>query len=111
MRECRNRLQNCSPARRIQSSWQGLDTMTRRMITAQRHRLSLETIRLHGVVENLSSLNPLDVLKRGYAVVTRSPDNRLITQTEQVEVGDQLTVRVKNGSFPVQVSGQDQERK
>jgi exodeoxyribonuclease VII large subunit len=111
MREYQNRLQYCSPARRIQSSWQGLDTMTRRMITARRHRLSLEATRLNGVVEHLSSLNPLDVLKRGYAVVTRYPDNRLITQTEQVSAGDQLSVRVQNGSFPVQVSGQDQERK
>ena len=108
--DCMRRLLYCSPARRIQNSWQGLDTMTRRMVASQLHRLILETTRLDGVKEHLSSLNPTDVLKRGYAIVTRDLGNILITHTSQVSVGDKLSVRVKNGSFPVQAQAQDQER-
>ena len=108
--DCLSRLQYCSPARRIQNSWQGLDTMTRRMISSQRHRLALETSRLNGVSEHLSALNPLDVLKRGYSIVTRDLDDELITHVGQVSAGDRLSVRVKNGSFPVQATGKDQER-
>jgi len=108
--DCTTRLQYCSPSRRIQNSWQGLDTMTRRMLATQRHRLALEATRLEGVKEHLSSLNPMDVLKRGYSIVTRDLDNGLITRTEQVSAGDKLSVRVKNGTFPVQAQSQDQER-
>jgi exodeoxyribonuclease VII large subunit len=98
------KLHNCSPERRIQSAWQSLDDSNRRMISAQRHRLSLETTRLSGLGDHLSSLNPMDVLKRGYAFVTRKSDQKLISQTRQVFAGDQLSVQVQDGSFAVQVS-------
>jgi len=108
--DCVSRLQYCSPARRIQNSWQGLDTMTRRLIASQRHRLTLEATRLNGVNEHLLSLNPMEVLKRGYSIVTRDLDDVLITHMGQVSAGDKLSVRVKDGSFPVQATGKDQER-
>jgi len=108
--DCLGRLQYCSPARRIQNSWQGLDTVTRRMVSSQQHRLVLETTRLNGIKQNLSSLNPLDVLKRGYSIVTRDLDDELITHVEQVSDGDRLSVRVKDGNFSVQATGKDQER-
>jgi exodeoxyribonuclease VII large subunit len=104
--DCIRRLQYCSPARRIQNSWQGLDTMTRRILSLQQHRLVLEKIRLNGVKEHLSSLNPLDVLKRGYSIVTRDLDGGLIAHIDQVSAGDNLSVRVTNGTFPVRVSGE-----
>jgi exodeoxyribonuclease VII large subunit len=105
------RLLYCSPVRRILNSWQGLDSLTRRMTSAQNHRLKLESTRLTGINEHLSSLNPVDVLKRGYSVVTREIDNQLITQTGQVSVGDKLYVRVLNGDYSVVASDQHQERK
>jgi exonuclease VII large subunit len=64
---------------------------------------------LNGIKQHLSSLNPLDVLKRGYSIVTRDLDDGLITQIEQVSAGDRLTVRVKDGSYPVQAKSQEQE--
>jgi len=108
--DCLKRLQYCSPARRIQNSWQGLDSITRRMIASQQHRLVLEATRLNGVKEHLISLNPIDVLKRGYSIITRDLDGILITHTSQVSSGDKLSVRVKDGNFPVQATGKDQER-
>jgi exodeoxyribonuclease VII large subunit len=104
--DCIRRLQYCSPARRIQNSWQGLDTMTRRILSLQQHRLVLEKIRLNGVKEHLSSLNPLDVIKRRYSIVTRDLDGGLIAHIDQVSAGDNLSVRVTNGTFPVRVSGE-----
>lgn len=104
-RDCIARLQYCSPSRRIQNSWQGLDAMTRRMLSSQQHRMVLERTRLNGIKEHLSSLNPLDVLKRGYSIVSREVDGQLIARVDQVSEGDNLSVRVTNGTFPVQVSG------
>lgn len=104
------RVQYCSPSRRIHNSWQELDTMTNRMITSQRHRMKLEVTRLNGIRSHLFSLNPSEVLNRGYSIVTRDLDNKLITQIDQVSAGDKLSVRVKNGSFPAQVISQPQEK-
>jgi len=52
----------------------------------------------------------LEVLKRGYSIVTRDLDDVLITHMGQVSAGEKLSVRVKDGSFPVQATGKDQER-
>lgn len=107
--DIQSRLQHCSPARRIQDLWQGLDTLTRRMNSAQHHRLVLERTRMNGVIQHFSSLNPMVVLNRGYSIVYRDRDNELITQVKQVSFGEKLTVRVKDGIFPVQATGNDQE--
>jgi exodeoxyribonuclease VII large subunit len=103
------RLQYCSPSRRIQNSWQGLDVTTRRLISLQQHRLVLESTRLKGIKEHLKALNPLEVLNRGYSIVTKEFDGKLITNVDQVSAGEGLSVRVKNGSFPVRVSSINQE--
>lgn len=103
------RLQYCSPSRRIQNSWQGLDVTTRRLISLQQHRLVLESTRLKGINEHLIALNPMEVLNRGYSIVTKEFDGKLVTKVDQVSAGEGLSVRVKNGSFPVRVSSINQE--
>jgi exodeoxyribonuclease VII large subunit len=111
IQETQNRLKICSPERRIQNEWQSLDTFSRRMIGTHRHRFLMEKTRLKGLGDRLLSLNPIGVLKRGYAVVTRNINAGLITKTEQIVPGEKLIVRVQNGTFPVLVSSQDKEGK
>jgi exodeoxyribonuclease VII large subunit len=97
------RLRLFSPARRIQSERQRLDELARRGDIALVHRLELLTTRLTGLAQRLESLSPLAVLSRGYAVVTRQKDGRLVHSTKQVRAGDALNVRVANGSFGVRL--------
>jgi exodeoxyribonuclease VII large subunit len=47
-------------------------------------------------------LNPLAVLQRGYAVVTR-PDGGLVVSASQVTPGDAIRVRLGDGGFPARV--------
>jgi exodeoxyribonuclease VII large subunit len=101
LREHQARLDNCSPKRCIQSAWQSLDELDRRRVASQRHRLVLEKSRLNGLEVHLTSLNPKDVLKRGYAIVTRTSDRQMITQIGQVSAGDLLSVQVQDGGFGV----------
>jgi exodeoxyribonuclease VII large subunit len=53
----------------------------------------------------LVALSPLEVLKRGYAVVNRSRDDRLVDSVKKVKMGDELQVRVSDGSFNAKVAG------
>jgi exodeoxyribonuclease VII large subunit len=97
------RLRLFSPARRIQSERQRLDELAHRGDVALAHRLELSTTRLTGLAQRLESLSPLAVLSRGYAVVTRQKDGRLVHSTKQVRAGDALNVRVADGSFGVRL--------
>jgi len=98
------RLRFASPLRRIQIDRQRLDDLSRRGLSALRHRITLEGERIKGFERRLESLNPLGVLKRGYAVVTRHADGSLVSQVEQANPGDKIQVSVSDGAFDAIVS-------
>lgn len=97
-------LRFASPLRRIQTDRQRLDDFARRGLAALRHRLTLDESRLKGFERRLESLNPLAVLGRGYAIVTRQDDGKLVSQVSQAKSGDEIQVRVSDGEFNAVVS-------
>lgn len=98
------RLRFASPLRRIQTEHQRLDDLSRRGLTALRHRTHLDGERIRSFERRLNSLNPLGVLKRGYAVVTSEMDGSLISEVGQTNPGDGIQVRVKDGTFDAVVN-------
>jgi exodeoxyribonuclease VII large subunit len=93
-----------SPARRIQSERQRLDDLAHRAQAGQVHRLALEASQLRGLDKRLEALNPLEVLARGYAVVTRRKDGALVYKVGQARDG--IRVRVSDGDFEAEVVNQ-----
>jgi exodeoxyribonuclease VII large subunit len=93
-----------SPARRIQSERQRLDDLAHRAQAGQVHRLALEASQLRGLDKRLEALNPLQVLARGYAVVTRRKDGALVYKVGQARDG--IRVRVSDGDFEAEVVNQ-----
>jgi len=91
-----------SPARRIQSDRQRIDDLGRRSDASHFHRLALEGSRLEGFSRRLNALNPLEVLDRGYAMVTRKEDGMLVHSVVQAHGG--IQVRVSDGEFDAQVA-------
>jgi len=62
--------------------------------------------RVSSFAAQLRSLDPRRTLARGYAVVQRREDRRVVTSVQQVQGRDRLTVHVKDGRFPAEVSRQ-----
>jgi exodeoxyribonuclease VII large subunit len=98
------RLQGVSPLRRILSDRQRLDDLALRLGRGLGHSLSLRQARLTGMEERLRSLNPLAVLRRGFAVVRRA-DGVVVTQVGQVQAGQGLTIHVSDGKIETKVTG------
>jgi exodeoxyribonuclease VII large subunit len=93
------RLRFHSPARRIQSERQRLDDLSRRAAWAMLQRSRLQNTRLDGLNRRLQALNPLAVLRRGYALVRRKEDGGLVTRVAQASA--EMIVRVSDGEFEV----------
>jgi exodeoxyribonuclease VII large subunit len=55
--------------------------------------------RLAGIVRALEAVGPVGTLDRGYAIVTRAVDGRLVRTTEQVRVGDDIDTRLADGNL------------
>lgn len=99
-------LRYLSPERRVQSERQSVDELSRRAFSSLVHRIKLHSAHLHGTRNRLEALNPLAVLARGYAVVTRKEDGRMVSRVAQVKAGQAIQVRVADGRFDAEVSDQ-----
>jgi exodeoxyribonuclease VII large subunit len=90
-----------SLGRRVRNPKQDLDRF-RLGFTIARTRLSSGMVRVTGARKNrfltltgaIERLSPLSVLSRGYAVVRRADDGRVIRSGSDVEVGERATIRL-----------------
>lgn len=94
-----SRLQYVSPERRIQSEYQHLDELSRRSISALTHSIQLQFARVDGVSKRLGALNPSGILARGYAIITRKSDGKVVSKVSQAQ--GEMSVRVSDGEFEV----------
>jgi exodeoxyribonuclease VII large subunit len=69
-----------------------------------KHRLALEGSQLRGLERRVNALNPLAVLGRGYAIVTRQADGEIVSTVARTKSGDALRIRVSDGEFGATVS-------
>jgi len=54
------------------------------------------------LAHRLASLNPSIILERGYALLIK-PDGEIVRTVAQVQVGDSLHARLKDGEFDARV--------
>ncbi|HEV2653587.1 MAG TPA: exodeoxyribonuclease VII large subunit [Ktedonobacteraceae bacterium] len=103
LKHARRDLQRASPRSLIDSRRQQLDDLTERLQIRMQHSISLRSERLRGVALQLHSLSPLLTIARGYAVVRRDADGSVVSNVQQVQAGDALTIQVQDGYIPVEV--------
>ncbi len=103
LRHIQVRLAAVSPQSRILNDRQRLDDRLHRATTAIRHHMALTRASSQRLALALRAYSPDAVLERGYALVTRSRDGKLVSSTSLVKDGDQINIRVKDGQFDAEV--------
>ena len=97
-----DRLRLASPLRRLQTERQRLDELSRRWNAAQVQRLAILAEKINGLKNRLLALSPLEVLRRGYAVITK--DQKVVKSVSQVKDKDAIRLRVQDGEFTARVT-------
>ena len=97
------RLVAASPVRRIQTAEQTLSQLRRRLVRAMATHLERSDARLGKLARILQTASPLNVLDRGYAVVTDVSGNAL-TQAEQFLPEQNLRLRFNRFEVPAKVT-------
>jgi exodeoxyribonuclease VII large subunit len=100
--ELKKRLKRASPLWRIQNDRQRLDDLADRSLRALGYSLQLRRAHILGLHNRLAALNPLAVLERGFAVVSRA-DGSVVRSYTQVQPGDAVQVRLGDGQFDADV--------
>ncbi len=85
-----------SPIIRVRNDQQRLDEVSMRMERIINHKLSLSKSGLVGLGSRLQSLNPKNVLQRGYAIVSDDNHN-IVSSITKVKKGDQIKVQLVDG--------------
>lgn len=76
----------------------------------QRHGIAIRSylknsrLNFQGLVGRLDTLSPLAVMGRGYAICSRLPDRKVITDVRDLKVNDQVQVRVNKGGLICDIS-------
>jgi exodeoxyribonuclease VII large subunit len=99
-------LQHLSPQARIDVHRQQVDDLTRRAARTLTYVLGLRRSGLQGLEARLATLGPLATLERGYAIVRRQDSDAVVRSVAQVDPGDGLSVRVRDGEFGATVAGE-----
>jgi exodeoxyribonuclease VII large subunit len=89
---------------RFQQEEQHLQQLQNRLkqLPATSRTLRQATGKLEVLQEKLAALNPAAVLERGYAAVIQG-DGTIVRQTEGLELGEELTVRLSRGVLKVKI--------
>ena len=80
---------------------QKLDNLIEKLIFQMNYRLKTEEKRLLNLINKLDILNPLQALKRGYAIIKK--DNRAISLVTKVKQKDNIKIELKDGVIDASV--------
>jgi exodeoxyribonuclease VII large subunit len=98
-----SRLLLLSPRRAIQERRQRLDQLSPRLVLSWCRCQENRRNHLCYCESHLEKLDPMSILKRGYAVATRLPDGAIIREAVTVPAGANVRVRVYKGAMDCEV--------
>lgn len=96
-------LQYQSPQQKWERQREKYLTLEQRLVSAIEQKLRGQRQQLARYVVQLDALSPLKVMQRGYSLVYRWYDGRLLTSKKQSEPGDLIRVRMSDGSLKCQI--------
>ncbi len=96
-----------SPRARLREAGHRMSHLQTRLQGVMRERLTEARVRAEVAARALNAVSPLATLDRGYAIVTRVADGKLIRAAGEVQSGDVIDARVHHGRLRAVV--QDRE--
>jgi len=97
-------LRLASPRAALANARQRLDDLLRRAEASLTYNLGLRQAALSGLLQTLTAVGPASILTRGYAIVRRLADDRVVISVHDVLPGTGLSIRVSDGAFTASVS-------
>jgi exodeoxyribonuclease VII large subunit len=92
-----------NPAVTITNYKQKHDYLSKRLITATRHKLQQLNQRLLNYSQTLHAVSPLATLNRGYSLAFLQSSGQIIRSSEQLSPGDMVETRLAEGRFTSQI--------
>jgi len=101
------RLLSHSPAQQVYYASQQNEQINKRLINAIKSKLQTTRSIFERNTAALHTISPLATIERGYAIVTREVDGKLIQTKADVSQGDNMLTKVKDGIIKSTVTGKN----
>ncbi|WP_281975665.1 exodeoxyribonuclease VII large subunit [Halobacillus litoralis] len=102
------RLRQQGPETKMKEGAETLEKQTKQLQLRFQHLLQHKKERFHTTIDKLTLLNPLDIMKRGYAIPFTEKGN-VIKKASSVKSGDPISLKVQDGTIDCQVTGVKEE--
>lgn len=96
-------LMSLAPLAGVKNSRFLIENMRKNMLTGFSRMMENARGRLETLTGILDSLSPLAILKRGYSIARKLPEGLIIKEASTLSVGDEVGVKVSEGSFNARV--------
>jgi len=103
------RLLHQHPSARVEQLARNTSELHRRLGAAWMHDAERRRLRLAELARALNAVSPLDVLKRGYAILF-DESGRVLRSTQHARAGDSVRARLADGELALKVEGTDTQR-
>lgn len=104
------RLKTQHPQWKVNETQKTIQWLINRYNRAMKNELSHKQKSFQNQIDKLSLLNPLDIMKRGYAIPF-DQEGQIVRTVKQVQPGDKIDVKVSDGILDCQVWGLEEEDK
>ena len=101
----RQQLARLSPVWQVANDRQQVSAMSDTLRRTLEHTIAIHRERVRGGRERLDALSPLQILKRGYAIVRDLDAGTVLASVADAHPGHRLQIRVGDGAFGATVSG------
>jgi len=93
------RLKGVNPAARLFNSQQQLEYLSQRGLAGMRQQLERKSRSLGILARALDTVSPLATLQRGYAIVSRTEDGKILRDSTQTRPGERIRARLSKGQL------------
>ncbi|MCM8796012.1 MAG: exodeoxyribonuclease VII large subunit [Candidatus Omnitrophica bacterium] len=98
-----HRLMRANPGIKLEEYLSKLKDLSRQMYVHIGHFIELKKSAFLGLVEKFTSLNPLNILARGYSITFKLPEGKILKEVKGIKAGDYIRTRLYEGEFTSKV--------
>ncbi len=97
------RVSKAHPRNKLQRNKNALSRKMKSIHREIKHQFNNRRRRVSAAADQLDSLSPLNVLKRGYSITRQAHTQQIVREASTLSTGDQVETRLSDGSFEAEV--------
>ena len=101
-------LQQNSPQNKVKEAKVYLQNASKDLLKALKLEIERKSTVLAEIVATLQAVSPLSVLSRGYSIISTEPDGKILTSSNQVEIGQSISAILSKGSIKAEIKSKDE---